>query len=133
VLTTTRSGNIVYLTGCNLRIIIKEDRVEIHYASTKSEGRACGTAVIGVDKSYTEAFTDSDGAHYGVTFGVVMTACSDKVAKTGQARNRLHAIEEAHHATGRTAKADRIRSNNLGRIKLTTASSTKLLWLARKI
>jgi hypothetical protein len=117
-LTTNSSGKNVDLTGCNLRIILKGDQVEIHYATTKSEGRACGTAVVGVDKGYTEAFTDSDGAHHGAKFGVVMTAYSDKVAKTGQARNRLHAIEKAHRAAGRIAKADRIRSNNLGRIKL---------------
>ena len=108
-------------------------------------------AEIGVDKGYTEAFTDSDGVHHGAKFGAVMTAYSDQVAKTGQARNRLHALEKAHRAAGRTAKADRIRSNNLGRvkldsrrerhssncarlhIKLLTASSTRLPWLARKI
>lgn len=119
VLTTNSSGKNVDLTGCNLRIIIKDDRAEVHYATTKREGRACGTAVIGVDKGYTEAFTDSDGGHHGAKFGAVMTAYSDKVAKTGQARNRLHAIEKAHRAAGQIAKADRIRSNNLGCVKLT--------------
>jgi IS605 OrfB family transposase len=49
-----------------------------------------------------------------------MTAYSDKVAKTGQARNRLHALEKAHRAAGRIVKADRIRSSNLGRVKLDT-------------
>src|SRR5438128_2505021 len=42
----------------------------------------------------------------------------DKVARTGHARNRLHALDKAHRAAGRSVKADRIRSNNLGRIKL---------------
>ena len=118
VLTTNSSGKNVDITGCNLRIILKDDRVEIHYATSKSEGRPCGTAGVGVDKGYTEAFTDSDGDHHGAQFGAVMTAYSDKVAKTGQARNRLHALEKAHRVAGRIAKADRIRSNNLGRVKL---------------
>jgi hypothetical protein len=118
VLTTNSSGKNVDLTGCNLRIILKEDRVEIHYATSKGAGRPCGSAGIGVDKGDTEAFTDSDGDHHGAPFGAVMTAYSDKVAKTGQARNRLHALEKAHRAAGRIAKADRIRSNNRGRIKL---------------
>jgi hypothetical protein len=118
VLTTNSSGKNVDLTGCNLRIILKDDRVEVHYATSKSAGRPCGTAVIGVDKGYTEAFTDSDGTHHGAKFGDVMTAYSDKVAKTGKVRNRLHALEKAHRAAGRISKADRIRSNNLGKVKL---------------
>jgi hypothetical protein len=118
VLMTNSSGKNVDLTGCNLRIILKDNLVEVHYATRKGESRPCGAAVIGVDKGYTEAFTDSDGAHHGAKFGAVMTAYSDKVAKTGEARNRLHALEKAHRAAGRTAKADRIRSNNLGRVKL---------------
>ena len=62
VLTTTSSGKNVDLTGCNLRVILKGDSVEVHYATGKTEARPCGTAGIGVDKGYTEAFTDSDGA-----------------------------------------------------------------------
>ncbi|MFL6717383.1 MAG: transposase [Burkholderiaceae bacterium] len=118
VLTTNSSGKNVDLAGCNLRIVLKGDQVEVHYATTKGGSRPCGAAVIGVDKGYTEAFTDSDGVHHGAEFGAVMTAYSDKVAKTGQARNRLHVLEKAHRAAGRTAKADCIRLNNLGRIKL---------------
>ena len=118
VLMTNSSGKNVDLTGCNLRIVLKGDQVEVHYGTEKNEGRPCGTAEIGLDKGYTEAFTDSDGTHHGVKFGAVMTAYSDKVAKTGQARNRLHALEKAHRAAGRIAKADRIRLNNLGRVKL---------------
>jgi hypothetical protein len=118
VLTTNSSGKNVDLTGCNLRIILKDDRVEIHYVTKKSEGRPCGSEVIGVNKGYTVAFTDSDGDQHGTKFGAVMTAYSDKVAKTGQARNCLHALEKVHRDAGRIAKADRIRSNNLGRVKL---------------
>lgn len=118
VLTTNSSGKGVDLTGCNLRIILNGDLVEIHYATGKSEGRPCGTAEIGVDKGYTEAFTDSDGCHHGAKFGDVLSAYSDQVSKTGKARNRLHALEKKHRAAGRIAKAGRIKANNLGRVKL---------------
>ena len=47
-----------------------------------------------------------------------MTVHSDQVAKTGKARNRLHALEKKHRAAGRVARADRIKANNLGRVKL---------------
>jgi transposase len=118
VLTTTSSGKNVDLTGCNLRIILKGDSVEIHYATEKGQGRPCGTAEIGIDKGYSEAFTDSDGAHHGENFGDVLTAYSDQVSKTGKARNKLHALEKKHRAAGRIAKADRIKTSNLGRVKL---------------
>ena len=117
-LTTNSNGKNVDLTGCNLRVIVKGDAVEIHYATAKAEGRPCGTGEIGVDKGYTEAFADSDGEHHGQGFGAVLSAYSDQVSKTGKARNRLHALEKAHRKAGRIAKAERIRKCNLGRVKL---------------
>lgn len=117
-LTTTSSGKNVNLTGSNLRIIVKCGITEIHYAADKDAGRACGDQIVGVDKGYSEAFTDSDGSTHGQNFGFVLTQYSDKTAKTGQSRNRLHALEKKHRAAGRCAKADRIQSCNLGRIKI---------------
>jgi len=118
VLTTTTSGKNVDLTGTNLRIIVKNGFTEIHYATEKGEGRACGAQVLGIDKGYTEAFTDSDGQHHGEQFGQVMTKYSDKTAATGKQRNKLHALEKKHRAAGRIAKADRIKKHNLGRKKI---------------
>ena len=54
----------------------------------------------------------------GQSFGGVMSEYSDKVARTGKHRNKLHALEKKHRAAGRAAKADRIRKNNLGRKKI---------------
>lgn len=118
VLTTTTSGKNVDLSGSNLRVIVRDGFTEIHYATEKSAGRECGNRIIGIDKGYTEAFTDSDGVHHGQDFGKVMTEYSDKVAKTGKHRNKLHALEKKHRDAGRFAKADRIRKNNLGRAKI---------------
>lgn len=118
VLTTNSNGKGVSLKGCNLRVILKGDVVEIHYATGKAAGRACGRGDMGVDKGYTEAFADSDGGYHGEQFGAVISAYSDVVAKTGKARNKLHALEKKHRAAGRIAKADRIKANNLGRVKL---------------
>ncbi|MGT2492413.1 hypothetical protein ACU4GD_22550 [Cupriavidus basilensis] len=36
--TTNSNGKNVDLTGCNLRVIVKGDAVEIHYATAKAEG-----------------------------------------------------------------------------------------------
>jgi IS605 OrfB family transposase len=122
VLTTSSSGKHVDLKGCNLRVILKGDVVEVHYAAEKAAGRPCGTVEVGVDKGYTEAFADSDGGYHGEKFGAVMTAYSDTVAKTGKARNKLHALEKKHRSAGRIAKADRIKASNLGRVKLEARS-----------
>jgi transposase len=117
-LVTTTSGKNVDLAGSNLRIIVKGDITEIHYAMDKPAGRPHGAATIGVDKGYTEAFADSDGGFHGLGFGAELRTFSDAAHKTGKARNRLHALEKKHRAAGRTAKADRILKNNLGRKKI---------------
>jgi len=117
-LITTTTGKNVDLIGCNLRIVVKGDVTEIHYAMDKPAGRPHGDATLGVDKGYTEAFADSDGGFHGLGFGAELRAFSDAAHKTGIARNRLHALEKKHRAAGRTAKADRILKNNLGRKKI---------------
>ena len=130
VLTTTTSGKHVDLSGSNLRIIVKDSvalgqgLTEIHYATEKDAGRECGHQVLGVDKGYTEAFTDSDGQHHGQTFGKVMTDYSDKVSATGKQRNKLHALEKKHRVAWRITKADGIRKNNLGRKKIDARKET---------
>jgi hypothetical protein len=117
-LTTMSSGKNVNLSGKNLRVIVKDGFTEIHYAATKSDGRPCGDKMMGIDKGYTEAFTDSDGVAHGEAFGKVLTEYSDKASATGKARNKLYALEKKHREAGRTTKADNIKRCNLGRIKL---------------
>ena len=123
-LVTTSSGKNVELTGRNLRIIVKDGHAEVHYATEKGEGRECGSRIIGIDKGYTEAFTDSDGQAHGEKFGAVLTAYSDKTSVTGKNRNKLHALEKNHRAAGRIAKADRIKKNNLGSKKINARRDT---------
>jgi transposase len=117
-LVTTSSGKNVDLKGSNLRIIVKDGFTEIHYATDKADGRVCGDQAVGIDKGYSEAFTDSDGQIHGPSFGAVLTQYSDKVSVTGKQRNKLHALEKRHRAAGRVIKADNIRLHNLGRKKI---------------
>ena len=117
-LVTTSNGKHVDLSGCNLRLCVKDGFTEIHYAADKGAGRPHGEQALGVDKGYTEAFTDSDGDAHGKAFGAVLTRYSDAAAKTGKQRNTLHALEKKHREAGRLAKAARIRRCNLGRKKI---------------
>src|SRR5450631_3365442 len=123
-LTTTSSGKNVDLTGSNLRIVVKDGFTEIHYATEKGAGRECGDQVVGIDKGYTEAFTDSDGDHHGEAFGKVMTEYSDQTAATNKQRNQLHALEKKHREAGNLIKADRIKKHNLGRKKIDARKAT---------
>jgi hypothetical protein len=116
-LITTSSGKNVKLKNRNLRVVLNGDVVQIHYATTKAPGRPAGAGQLGIDKGYTEAFVDSDGQAHGCSFGRVLSAFSDTQSATGKQRNRLHALEKAHRAAGRIAKADRIQACNLGCVK----------------
>ena len=117
-LITNSNGTNVRLGGRNLRIILRDGKIEIHYAFEKPAGRPHGKGEVGCDKGYTENVVDSNGLRYGERFGVVMTEYSDKVNATGKARNKLQALLKKHEAAGRTEKAEHIRKNNLGRVKL---------------
>ncbi|MHB1723279.1 MAG: nuclease/transposase family protein [Acidiferrobacter sp.] len=119
-LTTTSSGKNVNLSGSNLRIVVKNGLTEIHYAVAKGDGRPCGQRMIGIDKGYTEAFMDSDGAAHGKALGAVLTEYSDQASVTGKARNKLYALEKKHREAGRIVKADHIQYCNLGRTKIDT-------------
>ena len=117
-LVTSSNGTNVHLEKRNLRIILRNDRIEIHYAFEKSAGRPHGKGEAGGDSGYSETMVDSNGLRYGEAFGAVMTEYSDQVKVAGQARNKLHALMKKHEAEGRTEKAEHIRQNNLGTVKL---------------
>jgi len=93
----------------NLRIILRNGKVEIHYAAEAVKTNDCGTQTIGVDKGYTEVLTDSDGVHHGVTLGAVLTKESDRLKKKYQRRNKLKSIAK---------KKPWVTKHNLGRKKL---------------
>ncbi len=109
------------LPSGTLRILLRDHgQVEIHYAVDEAQvcsTRPCGNATVGVDKGYTEAYTDSDGTRHGEGLGDLLSAESDQRKVKGQRRNRLRDIEQKHEAKGNHRKADNIRRHNLGRNK----------------
>lgn len=99
-----------------LRLILRDGRIEVHYtvdAETACSTKPCGKQTLGVDKGYTEAFTDSDGETHGAGLGQVLSAESDYLKVKYQRRNKLKAIAEA-----KPKKRDKIIRNNLGRQKM---------------
>ena len=93
----------------NLRIILRDETVEVHYASEVEKTHDCGTKVIGVDKGYTEVLTDSDGEHHGEDLGDALSAESDRLKLKYQRRNKLKHIAK---------KKPWVKKHNLGRKKL---------------
>ena len=107
-----------HLPTGTLRLILQDDgQVAIHHAVDETAAcstKPCGTATVGIDKGYTEAYTDSDGERHGEGLGDILAAESDRVKVKGERRNQLRAVERKHRAAGRTQKADNIRRHNLG-------------------
>ncbi|MXZ40716.1 MAG: transposase, partial [Caldilineaceae bacterium SB0666_bin_21] len=110
-----------HLPSGTLRIILQPNgQVSVHYAVDENEvcsTRPCGDATVGVDKGYTEAYTDSDGERHGQGLGDLLAAESDHQKVKGQRRNHLRSMAEKHEAKGHHRKADNIRQHNLGRNK----------------
>ncbi len=104
-----------------LHLILRHMQVEIHYAIDETlvcQVEPCGDQTIGIDKGYTEAFTDSDGQRHGEGLGALLLVNSDKLKAKYQRRNKLKALLEKHNQQGRTKKRDNILAHNLGRKKL---------------
>jgi hypothetical protein len=97
-----------------LRVILKDNKVEVHYAVDIKQTNNCGNEVIGIDKGFTETFVDSDSIHYGIGLGAVISKESDYLKEKNQARNKIFQIAEKSGLN----KKIRIRNQNLGRKKL---------------
>jgi IS605 OrfB family transposase len=93
----------------NLRLILRNEKIEVHYAVEVTKTNDCGTQIIGVDKGFTEALTDSDGEHHGCLLGEILSKESDRLKLKYQRRYKLQAIAK---------KKPHVQKHNLGRKKL---------------
>jgi IS605 OrfB family transposase len=109
-------GTEVSITG-QIRLILRNERVEIHYTIDNTDDRICGDQEIGIDKGYTEVFVDSDGKFHGKGLGKILSKESDSLKKKYQRRNKIKAVLEKLELKN-PKKAQKIRKNNLGRKKL---------------
>ncbi|SCL24894.1 Putative transposase DNA-binding domain-containing protein [Micromonospora rhizosphaerae] len=104
-----------------LRLILRGGGVEVHYqidaSQLRSSQRPCGDRAVGVDKGYTEALTDSDGARHGSRLGELLAAESDRSKERNRRRAKLRSIANNAARRGDHAKAHRITVNNLGTAK----------------
>lgn len=98
-----------------LRLILRDGRVEIHYAIQVEPTTDCGSEILGVDKGYSEVLVDSEGEHHGAGLGEMLTNESDYRKTKYQRRSKLRAIART---TSNPHKRQNIERHNLGRQKL---------------
>ncbi len=113
-------GTNFSITG-QIRLILRDKRVEIHYTIDNTDGHVCGDKEIGIDKGYTEAFVDSEGDFYGKGLGEVLSKEPDYLKIKYQRRNKIKAVLGKLEQKN-PKKVKRIRKNNLGRKKLNRRS-----------
>ena len=95
-----------------LRLIRRDDRLEIHYRIDEQPGKPWGTQEVGIDNGYREVFVDTDNVHHGVGLGDTLSKESDFKVNYKR-RHKLNAIAEKQ-----PTKAHNIKHNHLGRTKL---------------
>ena len=105
----------------NFKIILKEGRCELrvsnkHQVVTDLLPKA--KEAIGVDKGYSEVFTDNTGERYGNGFGKLLTKKSDFLDEKYKNRNKLWAIMKKAKEARDIKRANNIKFNNLGNKKL---------------
>lgn len=119
----------------SFKVILKDGRCELRVnnkyqvvADVSKPHKA-----IGVDKGYTEVFTDNTGERHGEGFGKLLTKKSDFLDEKYKNRNKLFAIMKKAREAGDIKKANNIKSNNLGNKKLNKQKEVMKAELKEKI
>lgn len=120
----------------SFKIILKDTRCELR-VSNKYQVVAADIPktheAIGVDKGYTEVFTDNTGERHGEGFGKLLTKKSDFLDEKYNNRNKLWAIMKKAREAGDIKKANNINFNNLGNKKLNRQKEVMKIELKEKI
>ena len=118
----------------SFKVILKDGRCEFRvnhkYQITNIEKPI---EAIGVDKGYTEVFTDNTGERHGEGFGKLLTKKSDFLDEKYKNRNKLWAIMKKAREAGDIKKANNIKFNNLGNKKLNRQKEVMKAELKEKI
>lgn len=119
----------------SFKIILKDGRCELRVNNKYQVIADMSKAheAIGVDKGYTEVFTDNTGERHGKGFGKLLTKKSDFLDEKYKNRNKLWAIMKKAKEAGNIKKANNIKSNNLGNKKLNRQKEIMKAELKEKI
>lgn len=119
----------------NFKIILKDGRCELRVNNKYQVAADIPKPhkAIGVDKGYSEVFTDNTGERHGEGFGKLLTKKSDFLDEKYKNRNKLWAIMKKAREAGDIKKANNIKINNLGNKKLNRQKEVMKAELKEKI
>ena len=105
----------------HVRVVLDPTRqtVSVHVPyDVRIPAQASAGPMVGLDAGVTEVLASSIGSKHGQGYGKLLERLSEETTETGKARNKLFQLARKAERRGDTAKASRIRRNNLGRKKL---------------
>lgn len=101
----------------NLRIVLKDDYLEIHRSKLVKATPLHGTIIDGINKGYRILIANSEGQHYGENLNDMLSKETERLKDVNAKRNQFYALNKKYLEEGKTRKADNILKNNLGKIK----------------
>lgn len=108
----------------NIRVVLfpETQTVEIHTTFEMPVIMNQSGPTVALDVGITEVFTDDEGNEYGCELKDALIDASTALLKKGKRRNKLHALAKKYDRQGKTKKANKIRSYNLGEKRLNERS-----------
>ncbi|MBW4667484.1 MAG: transposase [Cyanomargarita calcarea GSE-NOS-MK-12-04C] len=76
------------------------------------------TEAIGIDRGFTEVYVSSEGEFYGCGLGNIIQKEVEYRVERGRKRGKLHSLTQKYEKKGLHSKAENIRKNNLGKVKM---------------
>ena len=113
----------VRLTDSNIRnstltVKIIDNKAEIHCPlKIKPKENNNQENVIGIDKGYKYLFAVSSGKFYGENLNSYLSKETERLNKVNKNRNRFWALCNQYLEEGNIKKTNRVKENNLGRVK----------------
>lgn len=104
----------------NMRLVIKGNRIEAHFAEDVHVSENGSENVVAVDMGFSEVLTSASGRKYGAGLGELLKAESDRLSDKNRKRNKLRALVKKYEEKGDFIKAEIIKANNLGKRKCIT-------------
>lgn len=103
----------------NLRIVIKSDNLVVIHRLKKVNAIENDNPpkILGLDKGYTSLFAVSSHNYYGENLNNILTKETERLNLKNAKRNRIWALMKKYTDENNLDKADRIHSNNFGKIK----------------
>jgi len=111
------SSNIPPNPGKNIRIVLKDNKIEIHYMLEVEPKVPKTNNIIAVSKRFKEVLVSSNNNSYGIGFNDLIKQESNRITDKNSKRNKLNALVRKYESKGEFIKADLIRENNLGKKK----------------